>query len=191
MKSFRVIDGDFLTIRWLIQIAGVSYITFKTIGMYIDKRKSESEISFLKYYAFISFVPTLLIGPIDRYKRFESDINQGQNIAQFGGVDTRIIGETNGRCAPRFYKWGTSIHLLAGSHSGQIFHYTNISNNLEGTFDLVEANIGQNNAGENVFFDLALVDNEMACINQSVALLRCNDKVKPQFLKLGLLFCSF
>lgn len=31
---------------------------------------------------------------------------------------------------------------------------------------------------------LALVDNEMACINQSVALLRCNDKVKPQFLKL-------
>lgn len=31
---------------------------------------------------------------------------------------------------------------------------------------------------------LALVDDETVCINQSVALLRCNEKVKPQFMKL-------
>jgi type I restriction enzyme S subunit len=31
---------------------------------------------------------------------------------------------------------------------------------------------------------LAIVDNEYLCINQSVALLRCNDKAKPDFIKL-------
>lgn len=31
---------------------------------------------------------------------------------------------------------------------------------------------------------LAIVDNEYLCINQSVALLRCNDDAKPEFLKL-------
>ncbi|MAA72369.1 MAG: hypothetical protein CL679_11675 [Bermanella sp.] len=31
---------------------------------------------------------------------------------------------------------------------------------------------------------LALVDDETVCINQSVALLRCNEKVKPHFMKL-------
>jgi len=33
---------------------------------------------------------------------------------------------------------------------------------------------------------LAIVDNEYLCINQSVALLRCNDKEKPEFIKLML-----
>lgn len=66
-----------LTIKNIVQIAGLSYIVFKVIGLYIDERRSTEKISFLSFYNFTSFVPTLLIGPIDRYQRFNKDVDQG------------------------------------------------------------------------------------------------------------------
>lgn len=77
MKTLNVIEIDFTKLTSLVQIAGISYITFKTIGMYIDERHNPEVIGFFSYYGFIAFVPTLLIGPIDRYKRFAGDMALG------------------------------------------------------------------------------------------------------------------
>jgi len=61
----------------IIQIAGLSYIVFKVISLYIDERRNSSFISFIDFFNFSAFVPTLLIGPIDRFKRFNNDIQKG------------------------------------------------------------------------------------------------------------------
>ena len=61
----------------IIQIAGLSYIVFKVIGLYIDERRSTARIAFLDFFNFSTFVPTLLIGPIDRFQRFNGDMVNG------------------------------------------------------------------------------------------------------------------
>lgn len=61
----------------IVQIAGLSYIVFKVIGLYIDERRNSEKISFLSFFNFTAFVPTLLIGPIDRFGRFNKDVEQG------------------------------------------------------------------------------------------------------------------
>lgn len=63
----------------IVQIAGLSYMVFKVIGLYIDERKTNTRIAFLDFFNFTSFVPTLLIGPIDRFKRFKNDTDKGFN----------------------------------------------------------------------------------------------------------------
>ena len=63
----------------LLQIAGISYITFKVIQLYIDEKDQEKTISILNFFNFTTFVPTLLIGPIDRYARFTLDVENGYN----------------------------------------------------------------------------------------------------------------
>jgi len=75
-------DGKFLTeSRKIIQIAGLSYMIFKVIGLYIDERRTTTKISFLHFFNFTAFVPALLIGPIDRYTRFREDCIKGfENI---------------------------------------------------------------------------------------------------------------
>jgi membrane protein involved in D-alanine export len=65
----------------VFQIAGISYLVFRVIGLYIDERSKSNKINFLDFFNFTSFVPTLLIGPLDRFQRFTSDVKTGyQNI---------------------------------------------------------------------------------------------------------------
>jgi membrane protein involved in D-alanine export len=70
----------------IIQIAGLSYVVFKVIGLYIDERRSERPIPFLDFFNFAAFVPTLLIGPIDRFQRFNGDMEKG-----YDGITTALI----------------------------------------------------------------------------------------------------
>ena len=101
MKSFILIPAEtategVLTIKNIIQIAGLSYIVFKVIGLYIDERRSKEPVLFLEFYNFTAFVPTLLIGPIDRFKRFNSDIQHGYSNMNFSmyskGWNNLILG---------------------------------------------------------------------------------------------------
>jgi membrane protein involved in D-alanine export len=75
-------DSKFLTeSRKIIQIAGLSYMIFKVIGLYIDERRNTTKISFLDFFNFTVFIPTLLIGPLDRFQRFRQDLANGyQNM---------------------------------------------------------------------------------------------------------------
>ncbi len=61
----------------LFQIAGISYLVFRVIGLYIDERSKPGKINFLDFFNFTSFVPTLLIGPLDRFQRFTTDVKSG------------------------------------------------------------------------------------------------------------------
>ena len=96
------------------QVAGLSYITFKVIQLYIDENNKETRVSVLNFFNFTSFVPTLLIGPIDRYQRFTQNVEKGydnignENLAK--GVDGFFKG--------LLYKFiiGEAIRSLILSH---------------------------------------------------------------------------
>jgi membrane protein involved in D-alanine export len=78
MKTTDVIsinpNSDLLKI---IRIAGLSYMVFKVISLYIDQRRDESKINFIDFFNYTAFVPTLLIGPLDRFNRFKNDTENG------------------------------------------------------------------------------------------------------------------
>lgn len=73
-ESTARVTGSF---KLVFQIAGLSYIVFKTIGLYIDKRSSNYQLKLIDFLNFSLFTPTLLIGPIDRFDRFQKDIDTG------------------------------------------------------------------------------------------------------------------
>lgn len=79
-----------------VLIAGLSYMVFRVIGLYIDLRRESKPIGFVEFFNFTAFVPTLLIGPIDRYKRFQNDINAGYNNLTadrvLGGLNQFVLG---------------------------------------------------------------------------------------------------
>ena len=98
----------------LLQIAGISYITFKAIQLYIDEKDKIKTVSVLNFFNFTTFVPTLLIGPIDRYNRFTENVEVGydkMNYSNFTmGFDNFIKG--------LLFKFiiGESINRLILSH---------------------------------------------------------------------------
>jgi membrane protein involved in D-alanine export len=65
----------------VFQIIGISYITFRSIQVFIDESSTNEKLNFLDFFNFTVFIPSLLIGPIDRFKRFSSDVANGyENI---------------------------------------------------------------------------------------------------------------
>lgn len=101
MKTVNIIpvEGQSITIRDFrdfIQIAGLSYIVFKVISLYIDERNNEQKIQFIDFFNYLAFVPTLLIGPLDRFQRFNADVEKGyDNITKdlvYKGWEKFILG---------------------------------------------------------------------------------------------------
>ena len=65
----------------IFQIVGISYITFRSIQVFIDEVSTTKKLNFLDFFNFTVFIPSLLIGPIDRFKRFTNDVDAGyENI---------------------------------------------------------------------------------------------------------------
>lgn len=59
-----------------IGFIGLSYLNFKAIQIVIEIYDGRiTEINFITFIQFITFFPTLSSGPIDRWKRFEEDLN--------------------------------------------------------------------------------------------------------------------
>lgn len=61
----------------VIGFAGISYITFRCLQVYLDGELLRDKFRFADFIAFLLFTPSLLAGPIDRYERFKSDLDQG------------------------------------------------------------------------------------------------------------------
>lgn len=61
----------------IISFAGLSYASFRIMGYYMDKAPNEKMADIISYTNFLSFTPTLLIGPIDKYSRFKSSQDVG------------------------------------------------------------------------------------------------------------------
>jgi membrane protein involved in D-alanine export len=56
---------------------GISYLTFKSVQMIMETRDGLiKEYNIFRYVQFLLFFPTISSGPIDRYRRFEKDLEQ-------------------------------------------------------------------------------------------------------------------
>lgn len=81
-----------------IGFLGISYLTFRAIGTIIEMRDNLiKELRFWDFLAFVLFFPTLASGPIDRYRRFKTDMQkplEGKEYRTFlnEGVDHLMRG---------------------------------------------------------------------------------------------------
>lgn len=91
---------------------------------------------------------------------FNPEENEAPNIIAFGGVDTRFDHPQDGYSAPVLLDFEDEFILLVGSVEGTIKRYSNIENNLNGRFDLVENNFGNIDDGTRIGFSVADVDND-------------------------------
>ena len=64
-------------VQFVFQVAGLSYVTFRVIQIYIDERSTAKQPNWVDYFNFTAFTPTLLIGPIDRFQRFTKNVSLG------------------------------------------------------------------------------------------------------------------
>ncbi|MCA5011496.1 MULTISPECIES: D-alanyl-lipoteichoic acid biosynthesis protein DltB [unclassified Enterococcus] len=59
----------------LLGFLGISYLTFKSVQIIMEMRDgSIKEYNVFRYIQFLLFFPTISSGPIDRYRRFEKDV---------------------------------------------------------------------------------------------------------------------
>ncbi len=79
-----------------ISFAGLSFMSFRILHIYLDVQEGDKAVSFGKYINFLIFYPTLLIGPIDRLPRFQSDIDRGfaclTRVNLIKGLNFLILG---------------------------------------------------------------------------------------------------
>ena len=61
----------------ILSFAGLSYASFRIVGYYMDKAPDEKITDFISYFNFLTFTPTLLIGPIEKFSRFQDSQNIG------------------------------------------------------------------------------------------------------------------
>jgi membrane protein involved in D-alanine export len=76
----------------LLSFAGLSYASFRIISYYMDKAPNEKFADFITYFNYLSFSPTILIGPIERYSKFEKSQKQGFDSITSSNI---IIGWNN------------------------------------------------------------------------------------------------
>jgi membrane protein involved in D-alanine export len=57
-----------------ISTLGLSFMTFRALGALLEERGRPRPIGFVEYSSFLLFVPSLLVGPIDRFRNFEHDL---------------------------------------------------------------------------------------------------------------------
>lgn len=71
----------------VIGFLGISYLTFRTVGIIIEVRDGLiKDVRLLDYISFVLFFPTLASGPIDRYRRFLSDLYQPLTRREYGDL---------------------------------------------------------------------------------------------------------
>lgn len=76
----------------VIGFLGISYLTFRTVGMVIEVRDGLiKDVQLLDYISFVLFFPTLASGPIDRYRRFVSDLYQPLTRQAYGALAVQGI----------------------------------------------------------------------------------------------------
>ena len=85
----------------LLPFLGVSYMTFRAVGVLLDIYDGRlKNIRFADYAYFLLFFPSVASGPIDRFRRFSSDLERRLSLAEyldlFGrGVYKLVFGAVN------------------------------------------------------------------------------------------------
>ena len=78
LKYINVLIGS----KTLLLPLGISYYTFQSIAYFMDvyNSKYQHERNFLKYFAFISFFPQLIMGPINRYNLLGKQMQESHSF---------------------------------------------------------------------------------------------------------------
>ncbi|SPF33830.1 Protein DltB [Candidatus Desulfosporosinus infrequens] len=75
-----------------IGFLGISYLTFRTVGIIIEVRDGLiKDVPLLDFMSFVLFFPTLASGPIDRYRRFFTDLYQPLTRQEYAELATQGI----------------------------------------------------------------------------------------------------
>ena len=82
--DIRFASYPFKLNEW-ISFAGLSYASFKIVGYYMDKAPKERMTDGVTWFNFLSFTPTLLIGPIERLSRFKATQDNGFSLLNASG----------------------------------------------------------------------------------------------------------
>jgi len=71
----------------VIGFIGISYLTFRSVGLIIEIRDGLiKDVRLLDFVSFMLFFPTLASGPIDRYRRFVTDLYKPLTRPEYGGL---------------------------------------------------------------------------------------------------------
>ncbi|ARJ21101.1 D-alanyl-lipoteichoic acid biosynthesis protein DltB [Bacillus sp. ISL-8] len=63
---------------------GMSYVTFRAVQMVFEVRDNLiKELSFFNFWEFVLFFPAISTGPIDRYRRFQKDIQKPPSVEEY------------------------------------------------------------------------------------------------------------
>jgi D-alanyl-lipoteichoic acid acyltransferase DltB (MBOAT superfamily) len=64
-------------LNYILSFAGLSYASFRTMSYFMDKDPKADMVDPVSYFNYLSFTPTLLIGPIDRFAHFKASQDKG------------------------------------------------------------------------------------------------------------------
>ncbi len=68
-------------------------------------------------------------------------ISNVPTTASFGFVDAKIAGQINGNSAPLLVEIGNEYHFFVGNQAGNFWHFTDVDNNLTGSFQRVNSSL--------------------------------------------------
>lgn len=110
--------------------AGLSFVTFRAIQVSIDHTKQD-QINFIHYFNFLLFIPSIYIGPLDRYKRFTENCEQVYHTVNnqliLKGVQEFIKGILYkfiiAECISRYWLNSTQDELTGLQYVNDIYAY--------------------------------------------------------------------
>lgn len=106
----HIVDGTFDAVKIIFPI-GISFYTFQTIGYTVDvyRRKVKPSEDIIAFFAFVSFFPQLVAGPIERARSF---------LPQF--TTRREFNYNEARDGLRQVLWGFFTKLVIADNCGRI-----------------------------------------------------------------------
>jgi membrane protein involved in D-alanine export len=113
----------------IISFAGLSYASFRIIGYYMDKAPGEKMADFTTYFNFLSFTPTLLIGPIEKYARFRTSQENGFTNIRTENIIIGLNAFVKGLAFKYIFAEVTDRYWMSLSPSGS-HHFFDMANNM-------------------------------------------------------------
>ena len=78
-----IVFFDIPAIKFIVFL-GISYVTFRAVQMIFEIRDGLiKEISLFKFWEFLLFFPAISTGPIDRYRRFQKDVENPPSADEY------------------------------------------------------------------------------------------------------------
>ncbi len=152
--------GDIFTMPGVFRLLGISYMTFRAVGVLLDIYDGRLKwLNLLDFTAFLLFFPSVASGPVDRYRRFKEDINRRLTSAEYvellrRGVWKLVLGAafgiaisgliwrwisslpTSGLWATASYMYGYTLYLF--------FNFAGASSMAIGTANILGISLPEN-----------------------------------------------